>query len=140
VAALVQGCAFVLFAVLRTELWQLFLVMAVAGLGVGAAFAAFPALVVTAVPPSETGSAMSLNQVLRYVGFALGSALTATVLAGATAGPGAAPSGSGYTTLAGVGAAVCAATAVVAGLAGRQRPSRSAPGGPGARAAGVPAR
>jgi MFS family permease len=140
VAALVQGCAFVLFAVLRTELWQLFLVMAVAGLGVGAAFAAFPALVVAAVPPSETGSAMSLNQVLRYVGFAVGSALTATVLAGATAGPGAAPSGSGYTTLAVIGAAVCALTAVVAGLAGRQRPSRPAPGPPGARAAGVPAR
>jgi MFS family permease len=140
VAALVQGCAFVLFAVLRTELWQLFLVMAVAGLGVGAAFAAFPALVVAAVPPSETGSAMSLNQVLRYVGFAVGSALTATVLAGATAGPGAAPSGSGYTTLAGIGAAVCALTAVVAGLAGRQGPSRPAPGLSGARATGVPAR
>jgi predicted MFS family arabinose efflux permease len=93
--------------------------------------------VVAAVPPSETGSAMSLNQVLRYVGFAVGSALTATVLAGATAGPGAAPSGSGYTTLAVIGTAVCAVTAVVAGLAGRQRPSRPAPG---ARAAGVPAR
>ena len=62
--------------------------MAVAGLGVGAAFAAFPALIISAVPPHETGSAMSLNQVLRYVGFAVGSALTATVLAAATAGGG----------------------------------------------------
>ena len=79
VAALVQSGAFVLFCLTRAELWQLFVLMAVAGLGVGAAFAAFPALIISAVPPHETGSAMSLNQVLRYVGFAAGSALTATV-------------------------------------------------------------
>ena len=95
VAALVQGGAFVLFLLARTELWQLFVVMAVAGVGVGAAFAAFPALIISAVPPHETGSAMSLNQVLRYVGFAVGSALTATVLAAATASGTAAPASSG---------------------------------------------
>ena len=117
VAAAVQGTAFVLFALVRSDLWQLFLVMAVAGLGVGASFAAFPALVVSAVPPSETGSAMSLNQVLRYVGFALGSALTATVLAAATPSGAAAPAAVGYTTLGVVGVAVCATTAVVAWLA-----------------------
>ena len=84
-AALVQGVAFVLFLVARTQLWELFVVMAVAGLGVGAAFAAFPALIISAVPQHETGSAMSLNQVFRYTGFAVGSALTATVLAASTA-------------------------------------------------------
>ena len=127
-AAAVQGTAFVLFALLRSDLWQLFLVMAVAGVGVGAAFAAFPALVVSAVPPSETGSAMSLNQVLRYVGFALGSALTATVLAAATPSGAAAPAAGGYTTLAVVGVAVCATTAAVAwlGLGRRSSPDRPA--------------
>src|SRR3712207_7817876 len=60
-----QSGAFVLFAFGRDGLWLLFVVMGVAGLGVGAAFAAFPGLVISAVPPSETGSAMSLNQVLR---------------------------------------------------------------------------
>ncbi|MBM7808933.1 MFS family permease [Geodermatophilus bullaregiensis] len=119
VAAVVQGVAFVLFAVLRTDLWQLFAVMAVAGLGVGAAFAAFPALLVSAVPPSETGSATSLNQVLRYVGFAVGSALTATLLAAATPGSGGSPGAAGYTTIAVVGAGVCVLTAVVTGLTGR---------------------
>src|SRR3954470_21263516 len=128
VAAAVQGTAFVLFALVRSDLWQLFLVMAVAGLGVGALFAAFPALVVSAVPPSETGSAMSLNQVLRYVGFALGSALTASVLAAATPSGAAAPAAGGYTTLAVVGVAVCAPTAVVAwlGLGRRSSPGRPA--------------
>jgi hypothetical protein len=114
----------------------------VAGLGVGASFAAFPALVVSAVPASETGSAMSLNQVLRYVGFAVGSALTATVLAAATPSGGAAPAGSGYTTIAGIGAAVCVTTAVVARPALGRRPSPRTSGEPAetsARGGGLPA-
>jgi MFS family permease len=110
-AALVQGVAFVLFLVARTQLWELFALMAVAGFGVGAAFAAFPALIISAVPGHETGSAMSLNQVLRYVGFATGSALTATILAAATPAGASSPAGSGYGTIAGVGLAVCLVTA-----------------------------
>ena len=116
VAALVQSGAFVLFLVARTDLWQLFVVMAVAGSGVGAAFAAFPGLIISAVPPHETGSAMSLNQVLRYVGFAIGSALAATVLAAATAPGTAAPGSSGYGTIAVIGFGVCLTTAVVTWL------------------------
>ncbi len=143
VAALVQGVAFALFALLHSDLWHLFVVMAVAGLGVGASFAAFPALVVSAVPSSETGSAMSLNQVLRYVGFAVGSALTATVLAAATPSGGAAPAGSGYTTIAGIGAAVCVTTAVVAWPALGRHPSPPTSGEPAetpARGGRLPAR
>jgi MFS family permease len=116
VAALVQSGSFVLFLVARTELWQLFVVMAVAGLGVGAAFAAFPALVISAVPRHETGSAMSLNQVLRYVGFAVGSALTATVLAAATVPGTPGPGSRGYGTIAVIGFAVSLTTAVVTWL------------------------
>jgi MFS family permease len=130
VAALVQSVAFVLFGFARGELWQVFLAMAVAGLGVGAAFAAFPVLVISAVPSSETGSAMSLNQVLRYVGFAVGSALAATVLASATPEGAAGPSSSGYNTIAALGFAVCLLTAVVAWLLSRratEQPSAAAP-------------
>jgi MFS family permease len=110
-AALVQGGAFVLLLVARTQLWELFVVMAVAGFGVGAAFAAFPALIISAVPQHETGSAMSLNQVLRYVGFAVGSALTATVLAAATPATASSPGSSGYGTIAVIGLVVCLTTA-----------------------------
>jgi MFS family permease len=123
-AALVQGIAFVLFLVTRTQLWELFLVMAVAGLGVGAAFAAFPSLVISAVPATETGSAMSLNQVLRYVGFAVGSALTATVLAAATAPGAAAPAADGSRVIAVVGFTVCLVTALVTWLMPRRSPVR----------------
>ena len=112
-AALVQSGAFVLFLLARTQLWELFVLMAVAGFGVGAAFAAFPALIISAVPPEETGSAMSLNQVLRYIGFAVGSALTATVLAASSAAGTAAPGARGYDVVAVIGLAVCLTTAVV---------------------------
>jgi hypothetical protein len=83
---------------------------------VGAAFAAFPALVISAVPAHETGSAMSLNQVLRYVGFAVGSALTATVLAAATPAGAASPGSSGYGTIAAIGVVVCLMTAAATWL------------------------
>src|SRR3712207_1395256 len=65
VGAVLLGAGEVLVAFVRADLWQLFLAMAVAGLGVGTVFAALPALIVAAVPAAETGSAMSLNQVLR---------------------------------------------------------------------------
>ena len=126
VAALVQGGAFLLFGLTRTDLWQLFLVMAVAGLGVGAAFAAFPALIVAAVPPSETGSAMSLNQVLRYSGFSIGSATTATVLEAATPSGAAVPTSGGYTVLAVIGLVTCLVMAVVTWLMPSRTPAPSA--------------
>jgi MFS family permease len=139
VAALVQGGAFVLFGLTRTDLWQLFVVMAVAGLGVGAAFAAFPALIISAVPPSETASAMSLNQVLRYVGFASGSALTASVLAAATADGATAPAGTGYAVLAIIGGAICLVTAGVTWLVTGGTPRVQVPDVAPQPAAAVPA-
>jgi predicted MFS family arabinose efflux permease len=127
VAALVQGGAFALFLVARTELWELFALMAVAGFGVGAAFAAFPALIISAVPSHETGSAMSLNQVLRYVGFAIGSALTATVLAAATPAGASSPGSSGYGTIAVVGLVVCLLTATATWLLPGRAPAVARP-------------
>ena len=101
--------------------------MAVAGLGVGAAFVAFPALIISTVPPHETGSAMSLNQVLRYIGFAVGSALTATVLAASTPAGTTAPSAHGYGVIAAIGAAVCLATAVATWVIPGRPAARPAP-------------
>jgi MFS family permease len=103
VGALVLAVAMVLFAVSRGSVAAVCVDMAVAGLGVGTAFAGLPALVVAAVPRTETGSAMSLNQVLRYVGFAVGSATTATVLEAATPRGAAVPAAGGYTVIAAIG-------------------------------------
>ncbi len=105
----------------RGSLWQLFLIMAIAGLGVGCAFAALPGLIVSAVPLVETGSAMSLNQVLRYVGYASGSALSATVLEAATPIGEHLPRSGGYTAVAVVGGVVSVVMALTTwGLPGRR--------------------
>jgi MFS family permease len=113
VAAALLGVGELLVAFVREDLWQLFLAMAVAGLGVGTVFAALPALISAAVPAAEMGSAMSLNQVLRYVGFALGSALSATVLEAATPRGGQFPATGGYAAVGLVGLAACVVQAVL---------------------------
>jgi MFS family permease len=88
------------------------LVMAVAGLGVGCSFAAIPGLIVRAVPTHETGSALSFNQVLRYVGGSVGSALCGSVLAAHTAPGHLLPAERGFDVAALIGCSVL----VVAGV------------------------
>ena len=110
-----------LFATSRSSLWELFVVMGLAGFGVGCTFAALPALIVAAVPPGETGSAMSFNQVLRYVGYSTGSALSATILQASTPAGQRLPADSGYTTAALFGCAVL----IVAGVASALLPARA---------------
>ena len=79
------GCAvfsssMVLLAFVHDRLWQALVVMAVGGLGSGFTFSSLPMLIVPHVPPSETGSAMAFNQLLRYLGFAVGSAASVALL------------------------------------------------------------
>jgi MFS family permease len=126
-AAVVLGVGQLLFGLLRDELWQLFLAMTVVGLGVGIMFAALPGLIVGAVPRSETGSAMSLNQVMRYVGFSVGSALSATVLEAATPAGAAFPPSSGYSTIAWVGVGTCVAVGLLTSLLPSRRALRPEP-------------
>lgn len=59
---------------------QLFVVMAVGGLGSGLAFTSIPILVMRAVPSSELASALSFNTVLRFVGFSCGSVFAVALL------------------------------------------------------------
>lgn len=120
-AVLPAGCLIViaaelLFVANRQHMWNIYLVMGIAGLGVGTAFAAMPGLIVRSVPPEETGSAMSFNQVLRYVGYSLGSALSATVLSAHTPAGRALPTNDGYTMAALIGAAILLFAAVLSAI------------------------
>lgn len=80
------GCGFFLIsAVLMIFdhhcVMQIFLATGVAGIGCGLTFVALPALVALTVPDGRVGEALAVNQVLRTLGFAVGSALGATGLA-----------------------------------------------------------
>ncbi|WP_280715062.1 MFS transporter [Kitasatospora sp. MAP5-34] len=109
------------FACARGSLWELFVVMGIAGLGVGCTFAVMPGLIVGAVPAGETGSAIGFNQVLRYVGYSTGSALSAAVLQAHTAPGRLLPSGAGYGTAALIGCAVWVVATVVTIVLPRRR-------------------
>ncbi|MGE0026646.1 MAG: MFS transporter [Thermoleophilia bacterium] len=104
------------FAFEHTHLWEAFVTMAVVGVGLGYTFAAIPGLIVRAVPAAETGSAMGFYQVVRYIGFSIGSAVAAAVLAAHTPAGAALPGESGYVTALALGAGLCVAAGLMAWL------------------------
>jgi MFS family permease len=118
-AVLTIGCVVVatscvFFAVDHGSLWEAFVMMGVLGVGLGTTYAAIPGLIVQAVPRHETGSAMGFYQVVRYVGFSLGSALAASILAGHPSTLTNEPTLSGYTTVLWVAGVICIVAAVLA--------------------------
>lgn len=102
------------FATNRNHLWEVFVVMGIAGVGMGCSFAVMPRMIVSAAAPEETGSALAMNQVLRTVGYSIGSALSATILTAHTASSSRFPTNSGFTVGAIVAIGLCALTAIVA--------------------------
>ncbi len=102
-----------LFALEHSGLWEAFLVMAIAGVGIGFTFAAMPGFIVKAVDARDTGSAMGFYQVLRSVGLAIGSAVSGVILAAYTHPHQAFPTVGGFRTALLLGAALCLMTAVL---------------------------
>jgi MFS family permease len=111
----------VIFILARSQLWEIFVVMGIAGIGIGCSFAVMPRMIVMSTPPSETASGLALNQVLRTVGYSVGSALAGTILTANTVAPAEFPTNHGYTVGAIVAIALCLLTVVV----GLILPSRS---------------
>jgi MFS family permease len=111
-AALVSATLVVL-AGAHEEIVLLVVATTLFGVGLGSTFAVMPAVIVANVPPHRTGSAISLNQVLRNVGGAFGSALSATMLALYQPAGAEFPGEGGYTAGLLVAAAACLAAAVL---------------------------
>lgn len=103
--------AFVLFALARSHLVEPVLAIGVLGFGVGAFSAAMPVVILAVTPAAETASAMSVNAVVRSVGFSTGSALGGLILATHTTGV--FPRESGYGAAAWIGVAATAATLLI---------------------------
>jgi predicted MFS family arabinose efflux permease len=121
-SAAVVLVAFVIFAIARSNLAELFIAIAVLGFGVGSFSAAMPGVILAVTPKSETSTAMSFNQVVRSVGFSLGSAIGGLILAAVTTTGRLAPADSAYTTAALVGIAAMTAAALTSMSLSRRRP------------------
>ncbi|WP_377320942.1 MFS transporter [Pimelobacter simplex] len=80
VGSTVFASAMVLLTLRHGTYADALLAMAIGGLGSGFTFSSLPTLIVPHVPRAETGSALSFNQLLRYLGFSVGSAVTVVLL------------------------------------------------------------
>ena len=116
--ALVVTAGYGLGVVLMAEVWQLLLVSSVIGAGIGLAYGAMPALVMSAVPVSETAAANSLNTLMRSIGTSVSSAVAGVVLAQMTItlGATALPSQTGFRVVMAIGAGAALTAAVIASL------------------------
>jgi MFS family permease len=104
-------------------LWELMLVSSIIGAGIGLAYGAMPALVMSAVPVSETAAANSLNTLMRSIGTSISSAVAGVVLAQLTItfGPAVLPSRDGFRVVMVVGAAAALIALLVAAFLPRMR-------------------
>ncbi|MFC3994404.1 MFS transporter [Nocardiopsis sediminis] len=107
------------------EVWQIVIVGCVIGCGVAMAYSALPALIMSAVPTSETAAANGLNALMRSIGTSTASAVTGVVLAYMTTrvGPLEVPTLDGFRVALAIGAAAAlAGLALASFIPGRPRP------------------
>jgi MFS family permease len=122
-ALVIAGCAIgsvamAILAFAHGQEWEIYLSTAIMGVGFGLAFSAMSALIVSAVPASQTGVASGMNANIRTIGGSIGAAVMASIVTSQLE-PSGLPRGSGYTT----GFAVMAGGLVLAALAGLLMPS-----------------
>jgi MFS family permease len=125
--ALVVAAGYGLSTVMMSTIWQLVLVSCIVGAGIGFAYGAMPALVMAAVPVSETAAANSLNTLMRAIGTSVSSAVAGVILAQLTITVGTAtvPALDGFRVVLAIGAgAALVALAIAAFLPGRRRRRR----------------
>ena len=108
IGATVMAAAGCLLWIAHAELWEILLGMLLFGLGLGASYAAMPALIARSVAAQELGSSVSFNQVLRTVGSCFGTAVSGAVLA-AHATPDLVATDTGITWIFAIGASLCLA-------------------------------
>jgi predicted MFS family arabinose efflux permease len=94
--AVIGAGAMAMLGFAHTHVWELYVATAVTGVGFGLAFAAMSSLIVSAVPPEQTGVASGMNANIRTIGGSIGAALMAGVVTANPAADGL-PSEAGYT-------------------------------------------
>ncbi|WP_026556495.1 MFS transporter [Arthrobacter sp. 35W] len=134
--AAVIGAGYLLAFLLTAEVWQVIAASMVIGAGIGLAYAAMPALIMGAVPLTETAAANGLNSLMRAFGTASSAAVMGVVLANMTMplGPVQVPTMAGFHTTFAIGAIAAVAAVVLAAFIpardttpGAGAPSKDAP-------------
>ncbi|SED03755.1 Major Facilitator Superfamily protein [Amycolatopsis tolypomycina] len=123
--AVVVAAGYALGIVLMSATWHLVLVSSIIGAGIGLAYGAMPALVMGAVPVSETAAANSLNTLMRSIGTSVSSATAGLILARLTIsfGPATLPSQNGFRLVLGMGAAAALLALAIAAFLPRHAPA-----------------
>ncbi|GHH57944.1 EmrB/QacA subfamily drug resistance transporter [Streptomyces umbrinus] len=126
--AVIVAVGYSLNILLMSEVWHLILVSCIIGAGVGFAYGAMPALIMGAVPASETAAANSLNTLMRSIGTSFASAVAGVVLAQMTTdfGSSALPSENGFKVVMAIGAGAALLALVLAAFLPRQRTAAQA--------------
>lgn len=116
IGVLIVAVGYGLNIVLMSEVWHFVLVACVIGAGVGFGYGSMPALIMGAVPASETAAANSLNTLMRSLGTSTASAVAGVILAQMTTDLGghALPSENGFKVVLAVGAGAALLAFVVA--------------------------
>lgn len=122
--ALIVAAGYGLNVVLMAEVWHFVLASCIIGAGIGFCYGAMPALIMGAVPASETDSANSLNTLMRSLGTSVASAVAGVVLAQMTTrlGAFAVPSENAFRTVPALGSGAALVGFVVAAFIPRRRP------------------
>lgn len=84
VGSAVIGLGYLCAAALMNSVWQIMIASVLVAGGVGLAYAAMPALIMGAVPITETAAANGLNALMRSVGTSTSAAVMSAVLANMT--------------------------------------------------------
>ncbi|WP_089960120.1 MFS transporter [Lentzea xinjiangensis] len=107
--ALVVAIGYGAGVVMLSAIWQLVVISAVIGAGIGLGYGAMPALIMSAVPMSETAAANSLNTLMRAIGTSTSSAVAGVVLTGVATPV-------SFQLIMGLGAATALLACVIAGF------------------------
>jgi EmrB/QacA subfamily drug resistance transporter len=82
IAGVASACAaFLILVVDHSSSLEIYVSSALLGIGIGLAFAAMANLIVQNVPPTQTGVATGMNNVMRTLGGAVGGQIVASILA-----------------------------------------------------------
>jgi MFS family permease len=127
--AVVVAAGYAVGSVLMGSVWELVLVSLLIGAGIGLAYGAMPALIMAAVPVSETAAANSFNTLMRSIGTSVSSAVAGVILANLTItlGTFTLPSQTGFRTVLLIGAGAALTALAIASFIPTRRASEPVP-------------